>query len=1336
MPTPPYAKLRVAVNGGAPQTGALNVAAGNSIQLSAESTVGWTSAPRWEFYGYPPGWSAPAGWSTDASGVIYNTAVVPPAFTLPSVGGIWGKWLPRLIVNSSSIDPNTGAGTPLPQLVDSATAFQIASALGLKDLAQYEDKQFGPNWAKDHQANLRTLDAAIGALQAGQGGALTASGTITSGKVVVSVPSQPSKLQQFTIPAMLAGAQIRGIATSSATNGQTVTYGPNGSVVGNAVTGLGASTAGARVGVLTDGSLTALTRSFGGFEVGATDVSGNVSVATASLVKQSSMQPYNPVAYGAIPNDSSGPVQHSNLIAFNTMMGDIRRTSPNGHKVVIHDTFYLEDTWYITTPISTDSIGGGGFGGGTGTLIFPGNDEGLNLVYPNVAADGSVNGAQGAHLYDFGVNSSDQNTTIIPLWKPSTAYARNARVRFNGDPRYVYRCTNAVTGTSGLTVPIAFGAPEFTTPQRWSPGATYAVGKFIFPNRSSSQYGLVAYQVTSASGNTTPGTLGVAGTTQPTFPGVGGTVTTGQLVLTGVAFNTVQGGLQPKLAIVDNTATWIPEAICGVLVNSIVDIYRLNVSGWFCDAIHCYGDGLWSVCDFSVIRNVRFGKCAGGISTRGGDANAIYISGCTAIQVGASIHGVPLPGQIGHAFNDASSSGSVWSMCTIETACGRGYTAAPSNGSIFIGCASDGNFLGNDFRHYAIVVGGGDNGANFDNTSDVLGSRHRAGASNQYLSWDKSGVIPLYAGAVANDGKTLYPMSSANEFGGTSLFGWRYENFVEGWWFNTYSINGSTTKILSGISGTQCRSDGPANQWNVVGQFEGNPQHKIYVAVSQDFLTDQYVKYGQRNLGDLYRHDPSAVAGAWTHKIISEEGIVSGKTWAPGGSFVQYVSTANTPADTVTGAGTWVYECAKNGIAGGSNPFTSPTGDMVPRRHILLWISNVDVRPGDVFMATVHPDPSMAVQSYFEVEHPPIWSAAAPININTLIMPRVTTAPNDMCKDVYTPNVVAYDPAAYYQVGALVQPSPRTGTKAFRVASVPSPDGTADWDGAWSTTTVAGTEPIWDPVVGHPSTSGNGYTFTTVQLTTGGSQPVWAADPQIMSVIPALQGIPDGNFYWKKVTLNTGPVEPTWVRTSVDSLTPNPSAPVPFNFKKLGTFNDAAIVEDGSGGTKITWLRVGFEPKWNVYGKVESAAKDITPQLVRDWYDPNLALSAQRPRVRQSKGSITTTAVTADQIIDDGFGGGLLVEASGTVVAIDSVVDANQGSGTAGGTYRISSSFRNSGGVPTQIGATTVVYSNADGAIGAPTVRHKVVAGFIATVVTPANTTNTVWSAATTRTEA
>jgi hypothetical protein len=171
MPSTPYARLRIRVNGGAPQTGAVTIAAGDTIQLDAESYDGW-GAPvaRWEWYSYPDGWTGPGGsWSsevvtqsdgTTATVYYWNGNSAPPSFTAPAIG-TWGKFLPKLTV----LDGYKG-GAPSTDVVDTSTAMEMVSSLGLKDLAHLEGKQFGEwkKWARDHQANLRTLNTLIAAI--------------------------------------------------------------------------------------------------------------------------------------------------------------------------------------------------------------------------------------------------------------------------------------------------------------------------------------------------------------------------------------------------------------------------------------------------------------------------------------------------------------------------------------------------------------------------------------------------------------------------------------------------------------------------------------------------------------------------------------------------------------------------------------------------------------------------------------------------------------------------------------------------------------------------------------------------------------------------------------------------------------------------------------------------------------------------------------------------------------------------------------------------------------------------------------------------------------------
>lgn len=156
MPTPAYALVKISVNGGALQTGGIVVAYSDVIQLSGESTVGWTQQ-RWEIVYYPTGFATPAGWTLDVvTGVIYSVAVVPPPFTMP-VSTTWGKWMFRLRVN----DAITNASA-LQRFTDAASAVQILAGTGLKDYASTETTQFRLDNIRDQQDNLRIIDAGLG----------------------------------------------------------------------------------------------------------------------------------------------------------------------------------------------------------------------------------------------------------------------------------------------------------------------------------------------------------------------------------------------------------------------------------------------------------------------------------------------------------------------------------------------------------------------------------------------------------------------------------------------------------------------------------------------------------------------------------------------------------------------------------------------------------------------------------------------------------------------------------------------------------------------------------------------------------------------------------------------------------------------------------------------------------------------------------------------------------------------------------------------------------------------------------------------------------------------
>lgn len=148
-------QLTVSKNSGAPQTGAITCAYGDTIRIRLASP-GTVRSCRFEIFGYPSGWSAPSGWTEDTeSRVIYASTTTPSDFTLPA-SATWGKWLLRAVVDGET---------------DNATALEIVSSSGLHATPAGEGAQFGgaaQAWGKDLEANWRTLETAL----AGSGASL------------------------------------------------------------------------------------------------------------------------------------------------------------------------------------------------------------------------------------------------------------------------------------------------------------------------------------------------------------------------------------------------------------------------------------------------------------------------------------------------------------------------------------------------------------------------------------------------------------------------------------------------------------------------------------------------------------------------------------------------------------------------------------------------------------------------------------------------------------------------------------------------------------------------------------------------------------------------------------------------------------------------------------------------------------------------------------------------------------------------------------------------------------------------------------------------------------
>ena len=162
MPTPPYAQLRVRVNGGAWQTGGVTATVGDVIDFSLASTQA-IRQEHVELYDYPDGFALPTNWSEHATSHVYYWDATTPGESPASItldAALWGKYMFRLVCNSGD-----GQGyVPNAQLTDEATALDVRSPQGFEDMAAGETTQFSEagkvqrSWAQPFKRALRVMD--------------------------------------------------------------------------------------------------------------------------------------------------------------------------------------------------------------------------------------------------------------------------------------------------------------------------------------------------------------------------------------------------------------------------------------------------------------------------------------------------------------------------------------------------------------------------------------------------------------------------------------------------------------------------------------------------------------------------------------------------------------------------------------------------------------------------------------------------------------------------------------------------------------------------------------------------------------------------------------------------------------------------------------------------------------------------------------------------------------------------------------------------------------------------------------------------------------------------
>jgi hypothetical protein len=229
MPTVPYAKALVSVNAAATTSGGIVVPGAATIALTGENTAQWSSQ-RWEIYSYPSDFTAPAGWSTDANGVIFSTAVAPTAFALPALAAAtgWGKYMVRLTVNGGLTGGKADA-----TLIDEGTALRMTSTRGLRGLGFNETTQFGgarEQYAAELNAALRAIEAfATGGAGSRNVPAVekTASYTLTTSDYLVTFTGSTAG-QTLTLPGTPAAGDPYSVSNEStvpvtiAGNGNTI----------------------------------------------------------------------------------------------------------------------------------------------------------------------------------------------------------------------------------------------------------------------------------------------------------------------------------------------------------------------------------------------------------------------------------------------------------------------------------------------------------------------------------------------------------------------------------------------------------------------------------------------------------------------------------------------------------------------------------------------------------------------------------------------------------------------------------------------------------------------------------------------------------------------------------------------------------------------------------------------------------------------------------------------------------------------------------------------------------------------------------------------------------
>lgn len=172
MPSTPYARLLVSLNGGAAAAGGIEAAASDDLDFVYESTIGWPSspAPYLEIYEAPLGWAPvpSTGWvATDGGGWKYYGTTPPPTIAAPDAAH-FGKVACQLVVGGGLRD-----GVLSSDMTSGVTVLVRSASVGLESVAARETTEFDAirSWVGSIQRDLRLLEtslAAVGALTEAQ----------------------------------------------------------------------------------------------------------------------------------------------------------------------------------------------------------------------------------------------------------------------------------------------------------------------------------------------------------------------------------------------------------------------------------------------------------------------------------------------------------------------------------------------------------------------------------------------------------------------------------------------------------------------------------------------------------------------------------------------------------------------------------------------------------------------------------------------------------------------------------------------------------------------------------------------------------------------------------------------------------------------------------------------------------------------------------------------------------------------------------------------------------------------------------------------------------------